>query len=318
MMPNSASRLLILAIVCLGQLCLASPGAAEVVDRIVAQVNDEIITMSELEAMTKSIEVASGLKPTPKEDQALRRQMLESLIDQKLAKAEAKKRGINVSDKEVDQALADFKKRNNIPNDEALNQALSQAGLTMKELRQRLSDQIQQERIVAVMVQSKVTIPEAEIRRYYDESAKEGGGRNQAHLRVIQLPFPQGGTQAQRDEVRAKAEALLKDVQQGVPFAEAARKQGAPETDMGFVSLNDLNPQLVEHLNRLKPKEVVPIQTAQGFQMVQLLERRSGPVRTYEEMAPEIRRALMRKEMEKYFSDWVKTLREKAHIKIML
>ena len=62
--------------------------------------------------------------------------MLESLIDQKLAKAEAKRRGITVDDKEMAAALNNFKKKNNLQDDEAFNKALSQAGLSLKELKQ--------------------------------------------------------------------------------------------------------------------------------------------------------------------------------------
>ena len=76
--------------------------------------------------------------------------------------------------------------------------------------------------------------------------------------------------------------------------------------------------RLVEFLGRFKPMEVAPALTPQGVQLIQLVERRSGGPRPFEEVTPEIRRLLSQKEMEKKFSEWVKTLREKAHIKIML
>ena len=63
---------------------------------------------------------------------------------------------------------------------------------------------------------------------------------------------------------------------------------------------------------------MAPVVTPQGIQLIQLLERRSGQARPYEEVAPQIRRMLTQKEMEKQFAVWVKTLRENAHIKIML
>ncbi len=312
--PANWSVMLIL--VFLSQLFLASLVAAAVVDRIVAEVNDEIITMSELEAMSKSIDTGSGINPKGKEGQAIQRQMLDTLIDRKLARAEAKKRGINISDKDIDQALEDFKKRVNLVDDTALNQALAQSGLTLKELRQQIADQIQQERLLAVAVGGKVSVSDAEVRRYYEDFAKEGG--NQVHLRLIKMPFPPGATAAQKEEIKQKTEMILKEVQLGASFPDAARKYSVTETDMGFIPLNDLPPQLVEYLNRLKPKDVAPIQSPEGFQLVQLVARRSGSAPSFEEAAPEIRRLLIRREMEKRFSEWVKTLREKAYIKIML
>ena len=94
------------------QLGLAKPGAAEVYDRIVAVVNNDIITMSELESLSKAIEAQSGIKPNAKMDKRVERQMLDVLIDRKLAKEEAKRRGLKVSPKEVKEALDHFKQRN--------------------------------------------------------------------------------------------------------------------------------------------------------------------------------------------------------------
>ena len=84
------------------------------------------------------------------------------------------------------------------------------------------------------------------------------------------------------------------------------------------MSQSDLDPRLAEYLEQLKPKEVAPLLTQEGIQLMQVVARRSGEARPFEEVAPEIRRILQQQEMEKYFAEWVKTLREKAHVKIML
>jgi peptidyl-prolyl cis-trans isomerase SurA len=298
-------------------LALAGTVAAEVVDRIVAEVNDEIITMSELQNMGKAIEAQSGVKPTGKESKDIQRQMLEALIDRKLAKAEAKRRGIAVPDKEVDEALGRFKQRNNLPNDEALAKALSNEGLSFKEFKQQLKDQMTQDRLLAVAVGAKVTVSDADVRRIYDERFKKGGS-SQLHLWNVRLPFPPGATSEQKEEVKRKAESILSDVKRGASLAEAAQKVSANATDLGYVSQSDLDPRLGDYLEKLKPKEVAPVETPEGYQLVQLLGRRTGEARPFEEVAPEIRRLLQQREMEKQFNEWVKTLRDKSHIKIML
>jgi peptidyl-prolyl cis-trans isomerase SurA len=302
--------------VCLSQFLLPGAGVGEVVDRIVAQVNDEIITMSELEQTAKATQAQSGQNPLGRESKAFQRQMLDSLIDRKLALAEAKKRGISLSDRELDQALEEFKKRNDLADDAALTKALSQAGMTLKELKQQISDQMIQDRMVQVAVGAKTMVSDADVRRVYEESTKEGG--NQVHLKMIQVLFPPEATTAQKEELRRKVEAILKEVQEGRSFSEAARKHSVSEADLGFIPLSDMAPPLIEYLKRLRPGEVAPVQSPEGFQLMQLVARRSGPPRSFEEVAPEIRRALMRQEMGKRFSEWVKTLKDKAFIKIML
>ena len=300
----------------LALLVLALPGSCEVVDRIVAVVNDEIITMSEVQSLAKSIEAQSGMKPTKREDLEIQRKMLESLIDRKLAKAEAKKRGISVSDKEVEQAVDRLKQRDHFTSDEAFAKALAREGLTLKELKQQIHDQIMEERLVSMTVKDKVLISDADIRRVYESQSKTGG--SQVHLRSIKMPYPADASEAPTAEIRKKAEAIITDVKQGASFPDMARKYSVEEKDVGFMSQDDLDPRLAEVLSRLKDKEVAPIQTPQGFQLIQLLERRSGKAQSYEEAAPQIRNMLIQREMEKHFQDWVKTLREKAHIKIMM
>lgn len=316
-MKITSRGLLALALTCVLQLLMVKMSAAEVVDRIVAEVNDEIITMSELQAAAKSMESQAGISLKGKEHLEVERRMLETLIDRKLAKAEAKRRGMNIEDKELAAALENFKKRNNLPDDETLKNALTKAGLTMKEFKQNIADQMIQERLVTIAVGAKSMVSEAEVRRVYEEHYKQSGSA-QMHLRATRILFPPGATDAQKEEIKKKAEAVLAEVKNGVPFQDVAKKFSLEETDLGFVNQNDLDPRLGEFLGRLKPKEVAPALTPEGIQLIQLVERRSGQARSFEEAAPEIRRILQQKEMEKRFSEWVKTLREKAHIKIML
>jgi peptidyl-prolyl cis-trans isomerase SurA len=315
-MTKTEGRLLITLVAVLILLTLAGKGVAEVVDRIVAQVNDDIITMSELQNMVKTVQAQSGVKPTGQDEKKILREMLEGLIDRKLAKTEAQRRGIVLADKEVEEALVRFKQRNNIPDDETFAKGLSQAGLSLKEFKQQIADQMIQERLLVAVVGVKVNINDTEVRRFYDQGFKKGGV--QVHLLTLRLPFPPGATQEQKEETKQKAETILNAIKRGESFAEAAGKLSLKISDVGFVSQSDLDPRLAEYLGQLKPKEVAPVATQEGIQLIQVLGRRSGEARSFEEVAPEIRRMLTQQEMAKHFGEWVKTLREKAHIKIML
>ena len=315
-MTKTEGRVRIALAAILIQLMLAGTGVAEVVDRIVAQVNDDIITMSELQNMAKTFEAQAGVKPKGQDAKKMQREMLEALIDRKLAKAEAKRRGIVVSDKEIDAAMAQFKQRNNIPDDATFAKGLAQAGLSIKEFKQQLTDQMTQERLLVMVVGTKVSVSDAEVRRLYDQQFKKGG--TQVHIVTLRMPFPPGATEAQKGEIKQQAETILSAVKRGESLAAAAGKFSLKTSDVGFVSQSDLDPRLAEYLEKLKPKEVAPILTQEGIQLMQVMERRSGEARSFEAATPEIRRILQQQEMEKVFAEWVKTLREKAHIKIML
>jgi peptidyl-prolyl cis-trans isomerase SurA len=315
-MTKIKACLIIALVACLILSAPMGTAVAEVVDRIVAEVNNDIITMSELENMARSIQAQTGIKPTKRDTQKMQREMLEALIDRKLAKVEAKRRGIKVDPKEVDEAMAQFKHRGNIPDDETLAKALSNEGLSLKEFRQQIADQLLQERLMAVVVRPKVSVNDAEVRRLYEQRFKHSG--TQVHLLTLRLPFPPGATNEQKEEIKQKTETILNAVKRGESLREAAGKFSLKPADVGFVPQTDLDPRLAEYLGQLKPKGVVPVETPDGYQLIQVLNRRSGESQPFEAVAPEIRNILMQQEMGKYFIEWVKTLREKAHIKIML
>ena len=315
-MTKTKGRWFIALAAVLIQLMLTGTGVAEVVDRIVAQVNDDIITMSELQQMAKTFEAQAGAKPKGIDEKKMQREMLEALIDRKLAKDEAKRRGIVVSDKEVDAAMAQFRQRNNISDDATFAKGLAQAGLSIKEFRQQLADQMTQERMLVMVVGTKVSVSDTEVRRLYDQQAKTGG--TQVHIVTLRMPFPPGATEAQKEETKQQAETILSAVKRGESLAEAAGKLSLKASDVGFVPQSDLDPRLAEYLDKLKSKEVAPILTQEGIQLMQVMGRRSGEARSFESAAPDIRRMLQQQEMEKYFAEWVKTLRDKAHVKIML
>ena len=323
--------LLAVTLTCLLLLLWSQISRAEVVDRIVAEVNGEIITLSEVRTAARAMEAQTGIKGQVKgkENKEVERKLLDVLIDRKLTKAEAKRRGINVSDKELATALEEFKKRNNLLDDEALKKALAQSGVTLKELKQNIADQIIQERLLSVIVKDKgAAVSDAEVHQVYESQFKGGGaggaGGVQLHLRIIKIPFPADTTEAKKEELKKLADKIMTEVKSGASFSEVAKKNSLEETDAGFVSQEDLEPKFAEFLSRLKPKEVGPAIAPQGIQLIQLVERRSGKegpkaeAQSFEEVAPQIRRALQQKGMEKQFFEWVKTLRAKAHVKIML
>jgi len=289
---------------------------AEVVERILAVVNDEVISKSEVDQMAKAMQGQPGLR-LPANPKELERQLLDALIIQKLAKAEATRRGITVADKEVEQAFTEFKKRNNIPDDETLAKALAKEGMTVKGLKQQMADQMTQERLVAIVAAGKAVVTDSEVRTFYDkEYPKTSGG--QVHLKVLNMPFPPGAGDAQKEEVKKKAEVILTEYRKGVSWETLRDKYNVVIQDMGFISESDLDPELVQFLGKVKTGETAPIQTLNGFQLVQVVARRDSKSRTFEEAAPEIRELLQRRHMEKTFKEWINGQREKSHIQIMM
>jgi peptidyl-prolyl cis-trans isomerase SurA len=315
MLANSRSWGKVLLLLIIWSIMLLTTVRAEVVERILAVVNDEVISKSEVDQMAKAMQSQPGVKMPAGKD--LERQLLDALIMQKLAKAEAKRRGITVSDKEVGLAFADFKKRNNIEDDATLAKALAKEGMTIKGLKQQIADQMVAERLMSVVAAGKAVVTEKEVRDYYDkEFPKTGGG--QVHLKILNMPFPPGATDAQKVEVSKKAEMILQENRKGASWETLRDKYNVLIQDMGFLPETDLDPELVQFLGKVKTGDTAPIQTLKGFQLVQVVARKDSKTRSFEEAAPQIREFLQRQEMEKSFKEWIKAQKDKSHIKIMM
>jgi peptidyl-prolyl cis-trans isomerase SurA len=309
-----------MVIVAVMALLPPSFAAAKIVDKIVAQVNNEIITLSELEQAMKYFRSNPGAPP-PVENEASRRQMLEMLIDRKLAKEEAKRFGLTVADKDLNKAVDEVKQRNGFADDAALKNALAKDGMTMEQLRLQISEQIQQDRLMALMVKEVPKIPEAEIKKFYEANFKTP--ENRVHIKVITLPVAPEATAAQQEEARSQAEKALVEAQKGEDFDKLIKQYSKPMPntpmgDLGFVRQGDLDPKFFEFLSGLKTGEVVPLKTPQGFQIIKLIEAKMGQIVGLNEVKPNITQILEREEMSKRFSEQLKDARKRALIKISL
>lgn len=308
------------ALIVFAFLAVLPPGpvAAKIIDKIVAQVNEEIITLSELEQAMKYFKTNTGQAP---DNEAFRRQMLDVLIDRKLAKEEAKRFGMTVPDKELQKALEEIRQRNGFADDAALSKALAKDGMTIEQLRQQISEQITQDRLMAVMVKAKPKVSEADIKRFYEQNYKTP--ENRIHIKVITLPVAPDANPAQQEEVRAQAEKALIEAQKGEDFDKLVTQYSkpipnVPSGDLGYLRQADLDPKFFEFLANLKPNEVVPLKTPQGFQIIKLIDTKMGQIVSLQEVKPQIEQILGRDEMTKLFSEHLKDARKRALIKIML
>ena len=294
-------------------------GSAKIVDKIVAQVNDEIITLSELEQAMKYSRPNPD-SPAP-ETEAYRKQMLDILIDRKLAKAEAKRYGLTVPEKDLQKAVEDIRKKNGFADDAALSQALSKDGMTMEQLRTQISEQIQQDRLMALTVKDAPKVTDAEIKKFYEQNFKTP--ENRVHVKVITLPVAPDANADQQEAVRATAEKVLTEAQKGEDFDKLMKQYSkpmpnTPSGDLGFLRQADLDPKFYEFLTNLKPNEVVPLKTPQGFQIIKLIETKMNQVVGLDEVRPQIVQILGHDKTMKIFSEHLQDARKRALVKVML
>jgi len=307
-------------------LCgLIRPSEA-VVDRVVAVVNQEIITLSELEKWIDPLkeEIVAGDRLGKRERvQALRQEVLEKLIEEKLIDQEAKKSGIKVSNKEVEATLNEVKRRNSATQ-EQLEKALSAEGLTMENYKKQIEKNLLRRKLISSAVKVETKAGEKEFREFYQKNIDRYRINETFRPAHILFVIPREATQEEVREIRKKCETVLRKVRGGDDFGEMALlySQDASSKsrgDLGYFRRGELLPAFEREALRLQVGEVSGVvRTEFGFHIIKLLDRKGVDPLPFEEVKGKVQADYYDVEMEKAFNQYISTLKEKAFIEIKL
>lgn len=292
---------------------------SEVVDRIVAIINDSVITMSELNAaaaMAADKQNEEDKKDAKKMGE-LKSKVLDGLIEQKLVKQASDKAGIDVSEREIDSAVDEVKKQNNMSH-EALLLALAQNGLTLKEYREQLKEQIRQYKFINKEFRSKISIQNEEIEDYYKQNIEEFYAMPSFKARMILL------SSSDKKTLEPRLKAVEDGIAKGEDFSALARQysDGAYASsggDLGYLKSGEIDKTLEAELLKLKPGGLTaPLERPEGIYILQLVDVRRGEPKPLDEVRGFIHDKLFNKIMEDRFSFWLKEVKKTAHIEIRL
>jgi peptidyl-prolyl cis-trans isomerase SurA len=281
---------------------------AVIVDRVVAVVNNEIITLSDLqreEALRKD---------QTKIDE---RQLLADMIDRKLQLDAAKRAGMDVTDKELADAITDIMKRNSMDT-KRFEEALAKEGLTLDQYRTELREQMTLSRMVGKFVRAGIAVDEAEVRAYYERNLKSYTLPEEVRLRQIYFPLPDNATPNQIADMKAQAQKVFERVKKGGDFLRLVREHSegntSPDGDLGFMERENLQPEIEEAARGLKPGEIAgPILCNGGFHIIRLEDVRT-PVKPFEKVKDQIMNTLYQQKMENTYRTWLQSLRSDANI----
>lgn len=300
--------------------------SAEIVDRIVAIVNSDIVRLSDLnQAMSsyvlkiKSQGFSSDV--AKKKIFEMRKKVLDDLIDEKLADQEIKKEGIRVNNEEIDAAIEQIKVMNYY-TDEDLRRTLGSEGLDMATYRREIKKQLLRNQLVAVKVKSKIIITDSDIRRYYKNHPERYGGVTQYRLRNIFMPVVQDP--AEEKDTRARMELVLQQLKKGAPFDEMAQKFSMADNandggELGVFFLSDLSAGVQAAVRELKKGKFSGIVKSNGNLQIFFLEDITRTKKQkLEDVVDNIKKRLYDQAVNKKFKKWLKTMRDNAHIRIIL
>jgi peptidyl-prolyl cis-trans isomerase SurA len=297
-----------------------------VVDRIIAYVNDDIITLSELNERTNAFVAARRQNPFLRgEEQSLeqiRRDMLDQLINERLAAQEISRLNISVSEEDVDQAIGRIMEENSLTQ-ETLEAELRKDGRTYEDLREQIRRSMEQTKLVSREVRSKTVITDEMIQAYYQDHIEEFEGKERWRIQNIYLPYTPTDTLEERTYSRKVAKQILARLRAGGDFTSLAKRysQGPGAEaggDLGFFSEGELEPVLEAAVEALKPGQVSPdIETTRGIHIIKLTEVDKAPAKSLDEVEDTIRDLLYKREVDFRYKEWLSGLRESSYVRIV-
>jgi len=274
---------------------LAAPSRAadrgEIVDRVIAVVEDKAVLQSELDIEYRNrLQQMQRTALTDAEDRQLKKELLDALVSDLLLSVHAEKIGISVGDnevfEEVEKRIEEGKRM--LGGEEAFAEQLELEGLSVEQLRslwtEKIRTRILSERLMYSEVMKDVSVTEADVKAYYEENLQTLPKRP-ATVSVSQILLLPSASGPVVEEARERIEEIEKKLEAGGDFAELAKEfsEGPSARNggsIGYVRLEDLNaPQFEAAVRRLTVGETSgPVLTEFGYHLIKLEDVRGEEV----------------------------------------
>ena len=252
---------------------IAAPTAAlsQSEQRIAAIVNDEVISLRDLRQRIRMVVFSSGIEDTADARRRVARQVLRTLIDERLQLQEAKKWNITVSEDDIGRSVADIEKRNGMEPG-SLPSIFRRNGVSFESLRAQMRSRVAWSRLVNRRLAPRIDIGAEEV----DEVlARLEASRGENTYRLWEI-FLSVNSPDEEASIRETAERLVEQVRGGARFSALARQFSQAATaavggDLGWTPRSQLDPEIAAAVDRLAAGEVLdPIRTISGFRIVTL------------------------------------------------
>lgn len=309
-------------LVVLCALLTALPVDAKTLNEVAAVINTSIVTTYQLDQAVKVALArnAQANQMTGEQFDQLRQQILDQLINDELAKQRVKELGLQVPDPELNAAIEDVMRKNNLTQ-ETLNQALAAQGMTYEGYRETLKNEILRYKLLNREVNYKVQVSRSEIRDYFREHIDEYRVPPSVRVSHISIKVPAGADQDTLEQLRKKADLARDQLLSGIPFDQVLEEFGSSASggDMGELIEEDLSPQLRQSLTGLEVGQVSePLLMNDQLLLFLITARNPGDSGLFDRVSGEIEEILKVQKTEARFKEWTLELREKSHIEIRI
>jgi peptidyl-prolyl cis-trans isomerase SurA len=303
-------------------LAVVGPAASEVIEEIVAIVNDDIITLSQYkqyhDSLVQMLRAQFQGEEFDKQYNMVKGQIINSMITDLLLLQAAKEKQLNVNE-QVRNTIENLKKENNIESDAQLREELRRQGMDYEEFSKQIEDNMMRQAVVYTEVDRSIVLDESEIVSYYKLHPDEFTEPEEFKIRAIYLASEgqgNGGLETKREEISRKAGSGEDFAALAGEYSDSPLKEN--QGDLGHFTKGQLEKVLEEAVVKLKPGETTPwIHAKNGWYLMKLEEKKESRLKSFEEAKKEIENKLYQQKRNVKLEEFLKGLKEKSYIKIL-
>ena len=295
----------------------AAPLRAEIIERIIAKVNGDIITLTEFQE--RQISAAQAARITPDQIGTFLREnnarLLQEAIDEILLVQKAEDAGLGLRPEYVDEVIEGIKKDNKIETEEQFQAALAQEGMSLDDLRASITKSMTQRMIIQRDIEPKISVSEEQMQEEYEKKKDTEFTRAATvSLQEISIPDDAGGI--------VLAGEIVERARANEDFASLARTHSAAPTadsggDLGEISQGDMSSELETIAFALSVGEVSdPVRIGEGYRILKVVARTSGSVVPFAVAKNQIRNVMMASRFQDAYDTYIAEVREGADIEL--
>jgi peptidyl-prolyl cis-trans isomerase SurA len=304
-----------------------APVTGKVVEDIVARVNDQIVTQSDYDRASESLEAESRQQSIPAQQLTQKQaDLLRDLIDQQLLLSKAKELSIT-GETELIKRLDEIRKQNHLESMDDLEKAAQQQGVSYEDFKANIRNGIVTQQVVRDEVGRHITISPGDVQRYYKAHESEFAQPESVTLNEILIPTPvKTGTDAadpaQVAAAQTQADALMAKIASGAKFDDLAKPAPTDPLAPKSVALGEfrrgmLAKEIEDKAFALKAGQTTqPIRTKQGFIILNVTDHEQGGDASFKKAEPQVEEALFLERMQPALRTYLTKLREEAFVEV--
>ncbi|VAX23120.1 Survival protein SurA precursor (Peptidyl-prolyl cis-trans isomerase SurA) [hydrothermal vent metagenome] len=293
---------------------------------VIAEIENTPVKKDEFVRILKTIQkdiAASGTALSQERVDQLKASILTNIVNTQMFLRQAKKENVTIDNAMVDDRIALIKK--NFPSEEAFEKMLKERGSSIETVKKNLTNSMIIQSLIKKNILSKIEIPEAEVKEFYDKNQLQFESKDMVRASHILVKVSKDAKAKEKEKAFEKAQELRKKLDDGSDFAKMAEAEsddpGSARNggDLGFFERGRMVPEFEKAAFATEPGKISPVvETQFGYHILKVIEKKQAGMRPYNDVKDSIQAQLKRQKSDKQVKDYIERLKKEMNVKLLI